>query len=91
MEVFNLKKCVLCGGRFEDWFIKDTPQKSCKRCDKLTNDTNRSFSQSKELLNMLGGDINKLVEVEGIIKGNSVFYFPSNLEQLNNIIDDSIK
>lgn len=82
METSNLRNCILCTEEFEEWYIKDVPQKACKRCDALTNETNRSFSQSKELFNMVGGDINKLIEVEGIIKKNGIFYFPTDLKEI---------
>ena len=78
MEAFNISNCRLCEEEFEEWYIKDIPQKACKRCDTLTNETNRSFSQSKELFNMVGGDIKKLIEVENIIKKMGIFYFPTD-------------
>lgn len=52
----------------------------------LTNRTNRSKGQTLFLLELLGGDYNKLLELEEHLKNNFCYYCPSDLEEVEKVL-----
>ena len=51
----------------------------------ITNITNRSIGQTKELLFLLDGDINRLIRLEEKIRNNQISYCPADPKEVNKI------
>jgi len=55
--------------------------------DKFTDDTNRSRGQTVFLLELLEGDMDKLLELELKLKNNFVMYCPSDRESVDEVFN----
>ena len=55
----------------------------------FTNVTNRSVNQTKFLLELLDGDVNKLVYLEFKLKNNHLSYCPGDKEEVERVLNMS--
>jgi len=82
------KECVVCGQEIEPTQVDDKGKLKgvCERCDKFTDKTNRSFGQTKMLLQLAEGDWGKLKQLEMQLKNCFCFYCPADKEELEKVL-----
>lgn len=55
--------------------------------NRFTNATNRSLNQTKFLLDLLDGDLMKLIELEEKMKNNFISAVPGSIEEIDEILN----
>jgi len=67
--------------------MEDKYELDDKRLNFLTSTFNRSKNQTQFLYDLLDGDFDKLFQLELTIKNKHIHYCPSDMEEVNKILN----